>query len=742
MTTNGERKHYQFCILCEAACGMIASVDQDNAVTLRPDPDHPNSAGHACAKGILYPAVTEDPDRVTHPLRRLQDGSFERVSWDEAFDDIGKRLNKLIAEHGQECIGTFFGNPTAFNYRGFLSLFGLAAALDSKHFYSTATVDVMNYWVVGELLYGHNFIIPVPDVDRTDFFLCVGANPFVSHGSLLNIGNMRKSMLDVTKRGGRVVVVDPRRTETAKNFEHVGIIPGTDPWLIGAMLKVILDEGLEDSAALAATRGGRGALERVVGDIDIDRAASETGVSAEDIAQLARDFANAKSACAYGRCGASLGPFSTLTKYLLDALNLATGNWDRPGGSVLGDPWLDTDGFTKRLKMTGYDRWRSRVDGHPEVAGLFPVATMPTEIRTPGKGKLRVLISGFSNSVMAAPNSTDMEDALSELDLLISLDPYITETSRLAHYVLPPTLWYERENMPLFTQPHSNVPYAQWTEAIVPPRGEAREDSWIIDQITRRIGLVPSPAPGMQLLGKLGIRIKAEHLVDILVRLGPHGDRFGLRRGGLSRKKLMRELKGAPVKLHDAIPTGGAAKRLFTKDKRIHLDHPLFVQEARRMAAAPAVTSEEFPLLMFSIRELRTHNTWMHNVPKLMAGGFKQTLRIHPDDAATRGIEDGDSVTVSSAVGVINVEAHVSDEVIPGSIGLPTHWGHKGGQRLANTVGGANYNVLTANGADAVDKPSGQAIVNGVAVQVVKLAPAVEERVARSSSAATEPEFA
>ncbi|HKP41743.1 molybdopterin-containing oxidoreductase family protein [Mycobacterium sp.] len=705
-----------FCGLCEASCGLIATVSGDELIALRPDAEHPNSRGFACSKGIAFPSVRTDPDRVLYPLRRRVDGTFERVSWVEALDDIGKRLRAIINEYGTESIGILAGNPVAWNYGGFLNAFGMAAALKTKNFFISASVDVNNYYVVGQLLYGHNLVNPVPDLARTDFFLCLGANPVVSHGSMMNEGRVRERMLAIADRGGRVVVVDPRRTETAELFEHLPIRPNGDVWLLAAMLKVILDRGLQDTAALEQMTRGHDALPELVRAVDLERAARETGIAAECITSLAVDFAAAPSAVVYGRCGASLGPFATLTKYLIDVLNIVTGNLDRPGGWCFGRPWLEVERLTRLLKINGYARWRTRVDGIPEVFGTSPLASLTREILTPGKGQLRAMLVMSSNPVISAPASDEVEHALQKLDLLVSVDPYITDTSRHAHYLLPPTLWLEREGLPIFTQPHAAVPYAQWVSAALPPKGEARDDWWIIDQICKRIGKVPSPAPGAQLMGRLGIRVTPAQSVDILLRLGPEGDLFGLRRRGLSRKKLL--ATGAGVKLADGLPTGVRTKRVNHKDRRVHVDHPLFKSEIERLLATSDGNDPEYPLRVFSVREFRSHNSWLHNVPKLIAGDRVQRLKIHPNDANTFGIDEGDLVEIASRHGKAEAPAHVTEEVMCGSVGLPQGWGHRGQWRRAVAAGGSVYNRLTANTPAETDVPSGNAVLNGLAVRV------------------------
>jgi len=720
--------HKIWCGVCEATCGLVATVEDERITKIRPDDSHPNSEGFACPKGILFPKVLEDPDRVLAPQRRRADGTFESVSWDEALDDIGRRLNAIVAQYGRESVGVALGNPTGWNYGAFLSAFGMAAALKTKHFFTAGSVDINNYWVVGELLYGHNLTNPIPDFDRTDFLLVIGANPIVSHGSMVTVGNVRRRMTDIVGRGGRIVVVDPRRTETAELFEHLPVRPDSDAWLLAGMLKVILDEGLQHREMLAHQTTGADTLTALVADFDLDRAAAETGIPRASIEQLARDVAAAPSACVYGRCGASLGRFSTLTKYLIDVLNVVTGNLDRPGGAVFSMPYVDAEVLTKLLRVNGYDRWRTRVDGVPEVLGTTPLACLPREVRTPGPGQMRALVGVSTNLAATSPASDDMEGALSELDLFVSLDPYITETNQHADYVLPPKLLLEREGLPLFGQLHYTIPNASWTDAIVPARGDVRDDWWILDEICKRIGMVPSPAPGAQLLGRLGVRLPPHVAVDAFMRLSRFGDLFGLRRSGISRKKLMGH-DGA-IKLADGIETGVLRKKIHTKDKRVHLGHDLFRDEITRMYATPTADVEH-PLRLFTIRELRSQNSWLHNVPKLMSGGRGCRLRMHPDDASERGIEDGAIVAVASRWGRIEVEARVTDEVMPGSVGMNQHWGHKGGWKTAVAAGGARYNDLAPNTPETFDAISGQAWLNGIGVEVVRVVvPEVQAEVA------------
>ena len=706
-----ERRTY--CSVCEASCGMIATLDDGHLIKMRPDPQHPNSRGFACPKGVAWPQVLDDPDRVTRPLQRQADGSFEPVGWDEALDDIGARLRGIIDEHGSDAIGIYAGNPTGWNYAGFLWSFGFAAMLKSPHMYIAGSLDINNYWVVGQLLYGSTLANPVPDFRHTHFQLILGANPVVSHGSMVCVGDAREMLLDIPRRGGRVVVVDPRRSETAKLFEHLPIRPDGDAWLIAAMLKVIFDEGLEDRAALAKQTRGVDALRAALRDVDMLRVARETGIAIEVIEQLARDFAAAPSASAYGRCGTSLGRFATLSKYLVDVLNIVTGNLDRRGGFVFTTPMVETDRVVRWMGMSGYNRWKTRVDQFPEVMNTSPVASLPREIETPGKGQLRAMLICSGNIATTGPAAGAIDAALPKLELLVSLDPYITETNRHAHYILPPTLALEREGIPIFTQMHSERPYAQWDPPLATPRGEARDDWWIIDQISRRLGRVPSPAPGAQLLGKLGIRLKPATVIDLLLRIGPQGDWFGLRKG-VSRKKLW--AAQAPIAHADELPVG--VLRHQVPGGRIALDQPVVFAELARMLSEPSVDAE-WPLRIISLRELRSQNSWLHNVPKLMSGHERvQRLYIHPQDAGDAGVEDGQEITISSRHGRVVAVARLSDDMMPGTVALPQGWAHRGGWKRAVAAGGAAYNLLTPNRPEDVDRPSGNAVYNGVAVRV------------------------
>jgi len=481
-------------------------------------------------------------------------------------------------------------------------------------------------------------------------------------------------------------------------------------------MRIVFDEGLVDQASIARQASGVEALRELVASIDLERASKETGVPLAAIRQLTREFAASPAAALYCRTGASMGRFSSLTKYLVDAFNLVTGNLDRPGGSVFGDPMIDTERVVRLLGLTGFGRWRTRVDGLPEIAGTSPLISLAREIETPGRGQLRAMLVCSGNIASSGPASRSISAALPKLDLLVALDLFVTETSRHADYILPATTWLERDSWPVFTTGHSAIPYAQWTGAAVAPRGQARDDAWILEQICRRIGIVASPLRAAQWLGKLGVRVPPHLMADILLRLGRHGDWFGLRPRGLSRKKLLARPSG--VKLADAPATGVLCRHVYFGDKRVRLDHRQIADEMRRLIGRRTVGSN-FPLRIIGMRELRSHNSWMHNVPKLMVGaGRVHALRIHPKDAQALGIGEGGQVRVVSRDGSIVVSATLTDEMMRGTVALPHGWGHEGTWRRAVAAGGGRYNELTSNDPAQSDLMSGNASFSGIPVRV------------------------
>ena len=702
-----------FCRICEPLCGMVATVDDGKIVKLRPDPEHPLSRGYACPKGIAMAEVQNDPDRVLYPLKRMPDGDFERVSWEQALTDIAARMRVLP----RDGIAWYMGNPGAFSYSHTLWVKGFLDALGSPHYYSAGSQDVNNRFAASALMYGSPLVIPIPDLRRTSFLLMLGANPLVSHGSVLSAPRIREQLLEIE----RVVVVDPRRTETARQFEHLPIRPDADAQLLLSMLAVIFEEGLADRLFLERLGDGAAVLEQLAREHPPERTETATTIPAERVRELARDFAEADGAAAYGRTGTCLGRHGTLVAFLLDALNAVTGNLDRPGGAVFGRPPVALDDVGEQVGLATYGERHSRVGGFPDVIGNMPASLLPLEIETPGDGQIRALFVSAGNPVLSVPDGEALERALGQLDLCVSIDLYVNETNRHADYVLPATSFYEREDLPLAFLGFFSTPFIQFSDAVVEPPGECRQEWELVDELSRRLGLAPYSAKPLRRLARLGVRLRPEQLADLLLRTGPSGDLFGLRRGGLSLKRLREHPHG--LVLADEIATGVLHDKLRTSDKRVHLAPPEIVAEVDRLASANG-DDPRFPLRMIGMRELRSHNSWMHNAPLLMRGGRVQALRVHPDDAAAHGLEDGAHALLESKDGSLTVPVLVSDEMTPGTVALPHGWGHRGGWQLANRHAGANVNLLAGAQPEDLERLAGMAHLNGIPVRVSALAAA------------------
>jgi len=659
-----------FCRICEPLCGMVATVEGERVVKLRPDPDNALSRGYACPKGIAMADVQNDPDRVLHPLRRTPSGDFERVGWDEALEDIGRRLKRVLDERGPESVAWYMGNPGAFSYSHTLWAKGFLDAIGSPHYYTAGSQDVNNRFAASALLYGSPLIVPIPDLPRTSFLLMVGANPLVSHGSVLSAPRVREQLLDVESRGGRVVVVDPRATETARQFEHLPVRPDSDAWLLLSLLNVIFGEDLADHDFLAAHTTGMAELRAAAGLHPPEDTEARTGVAPERVRALARDFATADGAVAYGRTGSCLGRFATLVVFLLDALNAATGNLDRPGGAVFGNPPIDIEDLGERLGLATYGKTKARFGGFPDVLGNLPAALLPREIETPGSRQVRALFVSAGNPVLSVPDGDALERALGELDLHVALDFYVNETNKHADYVLPTTTFYEREDVPVALMSFYTTPFIQVTEPVVEPAGEARQEWEIIDQVSRRVGVAPYSVGLLRQAARLGVRPSPRALVDLLLRTGPKGDLFGLRPAGLSFAKL-RDKHPHGLVLEDYVRTRVLPKKVRHRDHRVALQPRQIAGELSRLASANG-ESPGFPLRLIGMRELRSHNSWMHNSPLLMRGGREHSLRIHPDDAAEHGLEDGAGARLESKSGSLVVGVKVTDEMTPGTVACRT----------------------------------------------------------------------
>lgn len=701
-----------YCRICEPLCGLVATVEDGRLVRLRADREHPLSRGFACPKGIAMAEVQNDPDRVLRPLRRRPDGEFEPVSWDEALDEIGRRLRRVLRTHGGEAVGWYFGNPGAFSYSHALWLQGFMTAVGSPNLFTAGSQDINSRFVASRLLYGSLVRVPIPDLARTDHLLIVGANPLVSHGSAISAPRIRDQLRAIVRRGGRVVVVDPRRSETARAFEHVAVRPDGDAWLLLSLLHVIFAEGLEDTAAIAAQSRGIAALRAMAAGHPPESTESRTGVPPADVRRLARDLATARRAAVYGRTGSCLGRHGTLVAFLLDALNVVTGNLDRPGGAVFGSSPLPIERLAERLGLASYAKRRSRVGGFPDVLGSFPASLMAKEITRPGRGRVRAMFVSAGDPVVSVPDGDELTAALSGLDLLVSIDLYVNNTNRLADFVLPATTFLEREDLPVASLSLFTTPFVQFTDPVLEPYGEARQEWRIIDAIARRAGVVPFlPYRLGRWLGRSLTRlplIAPERLLDLALRVGARGDLFGLRRGGLSLASLRRHPHG--IVLGEHVRTDVLRRVVAHRDHRVRLDPPEMLAEAERLGGHE--DDPAFPLRLIGLREPRSQNSWMHGAGAVARG---PAARVNPADAAEHGVEDGRPCRVTSRHGSIELPVMVTDEVTAGTVAIPHGWGRYGRDGRREN---ANVNLLTSSDPADLERPAGMAHLNGVPIRI------------------------
>jgi anaerobic selenocysteine-containing dehydrogenase len=719
---------------------MVATVEDGRLLSLRPDKDHPLSAGFACQKGIAFAEVVNDPDRVTVPLRRRKpDGAFEPVTWDEAMTDIAARLTDIHRRHGSGAIGWYYGNPGAFSYSHTLSLNTFMLGFGPRmHVFTAGSQDVNNRFVASQLLYGSPLALPVPDVLRTDLLVVIGANPVVSHGSVLTVPRIKDRMHDIVKRGGRVLVIDPRKTETAAQFEWLGITPDGDAYLLLSLLHVLFAENLADRARLAAQADGSAWLAELAGPFSPESTESRTGIDPGTVRALARDLARTQRAAVYGRVGTSTGENGTLTTYLLDAVNLVAGNLDRPGGAMFGSFGMPGERWAMKalaaLLRSAYTRRRSRIGGFPSVLLSEPAGVMAKEITTPGRGQVRALFVSAGNPALSVPNGGELEDALGGLELMVGIDLYVNETLAHCDYVLPAASMYERDDFPLAFQTLQPTPFRQATEAVVPPAGQARAEWEVIDDLTHRMwrrtpGLMALAAT-RKALALFGVRLTPRLLVDAVIRLGEGGDRFGLRRGGLTFARLAADHPHGKV-LRPNLRDGMLSKVVVYRGGRVRLHHGEIAGEVRALSRRQA--PDGYPLRLIGMREARSENSWLHNAPLLMRGDRVHAARMHVDDAAAADIVDGDRIRIASAHGEIELPVILTKDIVAGVVAVPHGWGHRGtgGWRVANGAGGANVNQLMSSAPEDLEKLAGMARLTGVPVRVQPAAAQVGRRTPR-----------
>lgn len=703
--------HISQCTLCEAHCGIHVTVTDDRVSRIAGNPDDVLSKGYICPKATAMGGLHHDPDRLRTPMRRVGD-SFEPVSWAEAFTEIGARLRRVRRKHGVRALGMYLGNPAAHSSGAMYGL-ALRIALLTPNFYSASSIDQMPHEYAAWRVFGSNVLVPITDIDRTQRLVILGANPAVSNGSLSIMPGAKRRIKAVRDRGGKVVVIDPRRTETTRLADqHVAVRPGGDLYLLLGMLHVLIDENLWDTAALDKLATGRHELAELVRHATPEAMAARAGVDADEIRALAREHAAAESAAIYARIGICQQETGTLVSWLVMVINTVTGNLDRPGGTMFSTPIVDVPRLAKFIPV-GHGRWTDRSGRHKSFRGELPAVAMADEILTEGPGQIRAMITYAGNPVSSIPQKGRLAEGLAQLDLYVAVDMYITETTRHADFILPPVSPLEREDVGLLTTIFSVRNNIRYQHRSFEPAIGALEDWEILSRLTFEL----LPAPLRQLAAPL--REKFIAFADPLrvtaaaLATGPYGR---LRRGrkGITMRALRNSAGG--IDLGPLRPR--LAEVLATSDRRVHLAPAEFVADA---AARLVATAHEAPgdgrLRLIGRRNLRSNNSWLHNVPSMTGGNNRCTVLMHPDDAVARGLVQGDTVRVASSIGHIDIPLNISDEMRAGTVAVPHGWGHRDtGWQHANTLAGANVNDL--HDPDQVDTFTGTAAVNDTWVTV------------------------
>jgi formate dehydrogenase len=708
-----------FCRICEPLCGMVATVEDGKLISLRADKDNPHSKGFCCAKGVAMAEVQNDPDRVLYPLKRVGGpGEFERVSWEEALGDIAQRLRALRERYGPKSIAVHMGNPPYFSYSAVFWGKGFQDAIGTPWWYGVNSEDGASSVAATKILFGACGVLPIPDYRRTDVLMIIGANPWVSKGSFLHDPRMREHIQGVVDRGGRVFVVDPRRTETAERFEHIALRAGTDAWFLLSVLHVLFSEGLADESFLASQTTGADVLRREALRFPPEATEAITGVPAETVRDVARAIGRAKAAVVYGRTGTCTQKFGTLNNVLHQAINVVTGNIQQPGGWVFGWSPIPTAEMSEKMGLATYDEKHTRVAGLPDSFGFLPSSALYDEIMVPGDGQIRAFAMIGGNSVVSGPSGHRLVEALEALDTFFAIDLYMNETNKHAAYILPCTTMYEREDFPMQFLDRFVRPSLMVTEAVTDPPGECKPEWEILDDLARRMGLggAYSNAAQRWLAKTLGLRIKPRQMADLLLRTGKAGDWFGLRRSGWSWKKLVERAPHGVV-LHEDLPLRPLKGRLQHPDKKIHLADPKVIAEIARLEQEILLDTDR-PYRLIGLREVRSHNSWMHNSEKLMPQSRRHLLRIHPADAEALGLAEGDETRITSTAGEITVPVTLTDEMIQGTVALPHGWGHSGSWQRANAAGGATSNFLASSRVEDVEVLSGSTVLNGIPVRI------------------------
>ncbi len=696
MAMSDTKTHYRTCCICEAMCGIRIEHRDGEILSIKPDKDDVFSKGHICPKAVALKDIHEDPDRLRAPMRRTPTG-WEEVSWDSAFEEIEQRIGAVRKTHGNDAVAVYLGNPTVHNLGATLNVGNFIRALNTRNLYSATSVDQLPHMVAAWAMFGHQFLMPVPDVDRTQLFVCIGGNPLVSGGSLMGAPGFEKRIKALQARGGKFIVIDPRRTKSAGIAdEYLAVRPGTDAFLLIALLKAVFASGQPDAGHLADRIDGLDELREALAGFDQEALAQRTGIASARIASLAGQLVEEPRSLVYARLGACTQEFGGLSLWLAYCLNILTGSLDREGGMMFTSPAVAVG------SPGHFDRHRSRVRNLPEFSNELPVATLADEIQTPGEGQVRALFTFAGNPVLSTPNGRRLDEALASLEFMVSIDMYVNETTRHASLILPPVGPLERDHYDIALARLAVRNFARYSEPLFEKPPGSMHDHEILVELARRLG---DP-------GKVRA-IPPEAALNHLLGSGQYGAASG---GTLSLDALRTEEHGVDLgPLQSCFP-----QALATPEGRIRLVPEMYLADLPR--ARRALESDPAGLLLIGRRHTRSNNSWLHNSQRLVKGKPRCTLLVNPQDARSHAIEDGALVRLKSRVGQIQVVAEISDEVMPGVVSLPHGWGHdRKGVRLSVAGRHAGASINDVIDEQLIDELTGTAVLNGTPVEIEPL---------------------
>ncbi|MGK0409558.1 MAG: anaerobic selenocysteine-containing dehydrogenase [Shewanella psychromarinicola] len=695
--------HYRNCNICEAMCGLEITHQDKQILSIKGDKLDPFSQGYNCPKALALEDFYTDKDRLKTPIRRTATG-WEDISWDEAFSEITEKFKGIQQQHGKNALAVYLGNPNAHSLGNALFLKPFMKSLGTINRFSSASADQLPHHVAANFMFGAGMLIPVPDIDRTDFMLIIGGNPVVSNGSMMTAPNVIGRMKAIQKRGGKIVVVDPRRTRTAKIADqHLFIRPEKDALLLLALIHCVFDSNMANLRHLETQVDGLDDVESLAKHYSPELVAEFVGINATSIRTLAADMLAADSAVCYSRMGASTQTFGGLCLWLTNVLNIITGNFDRAGGAMFPQPAFDLLRNHQPGHKSSFGQHQTRVRKLPFFNGEFPVATLAEEIQTPGEGQIRSVITVAGNPVLSAPSGHKLAKAFAGLDYMVSVDIYLNETTQYANIILPGTTGVENSHFDIFFNSFSVRNTVKYSPPLFDQQPDQRSDWQILKQISARMLNIATDDP-MQ-------KITPEMLLDMELKKGPYGEE------GMSLQKLIDNPHG--IDIGPLLPC--LAERIKTADGKVNLFPQIYRDDLPRLDAVMAqpARNQAYPFELIGRRLVKSHNTWTQNSQRLIKGKNLCTLEVHSQDAQALGIKQGQLVNVSSAVGDIVIEVAITDDIQQGVVSMPQGWGHnqKGtNMSVAATQPGVSINDLTD--ANRVDMLTGNAAFNGTPVAI------------------------